>query len=94
MALALHVVLAGDVLEKRIPSFLGIVAVVMVSTELSAYGSYGIIGIVVTLVFDAVTMPVYYFLDAKAPRIMAFMTTHLAFNYFSFKYLVPLLLSF
>ncbi len=94
IVLALHVVLAGDALERRIPSFLGVMAAVMVSTKLSRYGSYGIIGIAIALAFDAATMPLYYFLGAKAPRILAFMTTHLMFNYFSFKYLVPLLLSF
>lgn len=93
VSLAAHIMMAGDALEKRLPSFLGIFTAVMASARLVAYSAYGVVGLALTLVFDATTMPIYYFLNARALNLITFVTTHLIFNYLIFKNLASLLLS-
>ena len=91
-ALITHISIAGDSLSKRLPSFLGIIPLVFISAKLATHTSYGPIGVLLTLAYDATTLPVYYLMNARALNIMLFVITHLTFNYFAFSVFASLIL--
>ncbi len=91
--LSLSIIIVEQEVYKRLPSFVGIFVIWLFFVHVKLFFSYGLTGLVASLLFDVVVLPLYKMFGAKTPNIFVFSITHLFLNFMIFKNFAPLLLS-
>ena len=94
VALGLSIVVAGEQMERRIPSFIALILALAVLHAMHYESTTGIAGAFFAFIFNCFAMPTYLFLGARKENVLVFAVTHILLNYFIFSAFLPFFLKF